>query len=42
MPCPPAASSYKLRAVVQYGYQDAFQELRETAGGGGFYREAAE
>jgi len=38
---PPAASSYNLRAVVQYGYTDAFDGLRET-GGGGFYREAAE
>ncbi len=39
---PAAASSYNLRAVVQYGYHDAFPELRETSGGGGFYREAAE
>ena len=38
---PPADSSYNLRAVVQYGYADAFHELRET-GGAGFYREAAE
>ena len=38
---PPAASSYNLRAVVQYGYSDAFQDLRDT-GGDGFYREAAE
>jgi hypothetical protein len=30
-----------LRAVVEYGYLDAFQDLRES-GGGGFYREAAE
>ncbi len=36
---PPADSSYNLRAVVQYGYADAFHELRET---GGYYREAAE
>jgi hypothetical protein len=36
-------NSYNLRAVVQYGYADAFPDLRETAvGGGGFYREAAE
>jgi hypothetical protein len=34
--------SYNLRAVVQYGYADAFPDLRESAGGGGFYREAAE
>ena len=35
---PPAPASYRLRAVVDYGYQDAFPLLRET----GFLREAAE
>jgi hypothetical protein len=36
---PPAATSYRLRAVVDYGYEDAFPQLRET----GFYlSEAAE
>ena len=35
---PPVAASYRLRAVVDYGYQDAFPQLRET----GFLREAAE
>jgi hypothetical protein len=34
----PVAASYRLRAVVDYGYQDAFPQLRET----GFLREAAE
>lgn len=36
---PPVPGSYNLRAVVQYGYADAFGELRS---GGGFLREAAE
>lgn len=36
---PPAPSSYRLRAVVNYGYPDAFPALRET---GTFFREAAE
>jgi hypothetical protein len=35
---PPAAASYRLRAVVDYGYADAFPALRET----GYLREAAE
>lgn len=36
---PPVPGSYNLRAVVQYGYSDAFDELRS---GGGYLREAAE
>ena len=28
---PPAGASYKLRAVVDYGYPDAFPQLREGA-----------
>ena len=36
---PPAASTYRLRAVVDYGYADAFPALRET---GTYLREAAE
>ena len=35
---PPAATSYRLRAVVDYGYTDAFPFLRES----GYLREAAE
>jgi hypothetical protein len=35
---PPAAASYRLRAVVDYGYTDAFPFLREC----GYLREAAE
>jgi hypothetical protein len=37
-PRPPAATSYRLRAVVDYGYQDAFPLMRD----GGYLREAAE
>ena len=36
---PPAAKSYRLRAVVDYGYADAFPALRES---GTYFREAAE
>jgi len=36
---PAAASSYRLRAVVDYGYADAFPALRESGTG---FREAAE
>ena len=36
---PPALSSYRLRAVVNYGYPDAFPAMRES---GTFFREAAE
>jgi hypothetical protein len=36
---PPAPHSYRLRAVVDYGYADAFPLLRET---GHYLREAAE
>lgn len=36
---PAAASTYRLRAVVDYGYADAFPALRET---GTYLREAAE
>lgn len=36
---PPAPGSYRLRAVVNYGYPDAFPLLRES---GTFFREAAE
>ena len=36
---PRAESSYRLRAVVDYGYVDAFPALRES---GTFFREAAE
>jgi hypothetical protein len=36
---PPAPGSYRLRAVVNYGYPDAFPALREI---GTFFREAAE
>jgi len=35
---PAAATSYRLRAVVDYGYTDAFPFLRES----GYLREAAE
>ena len=35
---PPVAATYRLRAVVDYGYQDAFPLLRES----GYLREAAE
>ena len=35
---PSAPASYRLRAVVDYGYPDAFPLLRES----GFLREAAE
>ena len=35
------AASYRLRAVVDYGYPDAFPALRESAGDG-YLREAAE
>jgi hypothetical protein len=35
---PPAPSSYRLRAVVDYGYADAFDLLRQS----GYLREAAE
>ena len=35
---PPMRASYRLRAVVDYGYPDAFPSLRE----GGYTREAAE
>jgi hypothetical protein len=38
---PPIGASYRLRAVVDYGYQDAFPALREGAPAEG-YREAAE
>ena len=34
----PIAASYRLRAVVDYGYPDAFPALRES----GYLREAAE
>jgi hypothetical protein len=36
---PGAAAPYRLRAVVNYGYADAFPLLRES---GTFLREAAE
>lgn len=36
---PPAAATCRLRAVVDYGYDDAFPLLRES---GTFLREAAE
>lgn len=36
---PPADSSFRLRAVVNYGYADAFPALREA---GTYFREAAE
>jgi len=36
---PPADSSFRLRAVVNYGYADAFPALRES---GTYFREAAE
>jgi hypothetical protein len=39
---PPAEASYRLRAVVDYGYQDAFSALRENAGHDSWMREAAE
>jgi hypothetical protein len=38
---PPMAASYRLRAVVDYGYPDAFPSLREGAPAEG-WREAAE
>ena len=31
-PRPPASASYRLRAVVDYGYQDMFPLLRQSAG----------
>jgi len=37
----PIGASYRLRAVVDYGYADAFPSLREGAPADG-YREAAE
>lgn len=39
---PPAEISFRLRAVVDYGYQDAFAALREGAVHEAWYREAAE
>jgi hypothetical protein len=38
IPPAPVPASYRLRAVVDYGYPDAFPLLRES----GFLREAAE
>ena len=39
---PPASASYRLRAVVDYGYQDAFPLLRDGAAQDGYLSEAAE
>ena len=39
---PPSSTSYRLRAVVDYGYPDAFPLLRESAVENGFLSEAAE
>lgn len=41
-PRPPASTSYRLRAVVDYGYPDAFPLLREQAGHDAWLGEAAE
>ena len=39
---PPAPASYRLRAVVDYGYQDAFPLLRQGALHENYLNEAAE
>lgn len=39
---PAAIASYKLRAVVNYGYPDAFQALRDGALNDAYYAQAAE
>ena len=39
---PPASPSYRLRAVVDYGYEDAFPLLRETADRHAWVGQAAE
>ena len=39
---PPATRSYRLRAVVDYGYEDAFPSLRRDAAANSFYSAAAE
>jgi 4-fold beta-flower domain-containing protein len=41
-PRPPASASYRLRAVVDYGYSDAFPLLRQGAPEPAYYSEAAE
>jgi hypothetical protein len=38
----PAGTSYRLRAVVDYGYQDAFPLLRQGAGNDAYLGQAAE
>ena len=39
---PPASASYNLRAVVDYGYSDAFPLLRHSASHEAYFSEAAE
>ena len=39
---PPATRSYRLRAVVDYGYVDAFPSLRPDPAANSFYSAAAE
>ena len=39
---PPASASYRLRAVVNYGYVDAFPLLRQGAGHDTYLDQAAE
>lgn len=39
---PPASASYRLRAVVDYGYEDAFPLLRDRAGHHAWLGAAAE
>ena len=39
---PPATTSYRLRAVVDYGYEDAFPALRRDAATNPVYSAAAE
>ena len=41
-PRPPASASYNLRAVVDYGYSDAFPLLRQGASHEAYFSEAAE
>lgn len=41
-PRPPAPVSYRLRAVVDYGYADVFPLLRQNVANDGYLSEAAE
>jgi hypothetical protein len=41
-PRPPASASYRLRAVVDYGYADAFPLLRQGADESAWLDQAAE